>query len=142
MKTLLMISAFSIGLLDFPGLPKTMATAEQAPLTDTRWELKKIDTGNGLESVSVKAFIRFHAEKNSAGGNGSCNQFGSTVQRNGSKISFSNIVSTKMFCEGSQKTEDAFFRHLEKVTRFKIEGKTLYLLQDNRVLLEFVAAKG
>ena len=112
---------------------------ETMPLYDTKWLLKKIYTGDNIENVQTKAFIKFDKEKSSAGGNGSCNSFGSTASISGSDISFKNLFSTKMYCEEVQKTENSFFGSLEKVNRFDIKGKTLLLYHDKEILLEFLA---
>lgn len=110
---------------------------QAAPLFETKWLLKKIYIGNAVEDVQTKAFIRFDKEKQSAGGNGSCNSFGSNTPIYGSEISFKNTFSTKMYCEDVQKTEDTFFKQLEKVNRLEIKDKTLLLYQSEELLLEF-----
>lgn len=109
----------------------------QQSLYDTKWSLKKIHTETGVEEVITKAFIKFNQAKNSAGGNGSCNSFGSTAVVAGESISIKDIFSTKMYCEGVQQTEDAFFKQLAKVNRFEVKGKSLVLYLDKDVLLEF-----
>jgi len=111
--------------------------AEQQSLYNTKWMLKKIHIGKSSEEVNTNAFIQFHKEKNSAGGNGSCNSFGSSIAINGNKISFKDIFSTKMYCEGVQGTEDAFFKQLATVNRFEITGKELKLYHNKEVVLEF-----
>ena len=108
-------------------------------LYDTKWTLKMIHRDAVMEEVNTKAFIKFNQEKKSAGGNGSCNSFGSDFTINKNEISFKNIFSTKMYCEGVQQTEDLFFKQLEKVNKFEIKDKTLLLYQDKVVLLEFAA---
>lgn len=113
--------------------------AAQQSLYETKWSLKKIHTEAGVEEVNTKAFIRFDKEKNSADGNGSCNSFGSTVTISGNEVRFSNIFSTKMYCEAVQKTEDAFFKQLGNATRFEMKGKTLSIYNDKELLLEFTA---
>ena len=110
---------------------------QASPLYDTKWALKKIHTAGNVEMVTGKAFIKFNQEKKSAGGNGGCNSFGSTITVSESMVSFKNIFSTKMYCEGVQETEDAFFKQLEKVNRFEIKDKELLLYLDKEVLLEF-----
>lgn len=110
---------------------------QHKPLYETRWDLKKIHTKERTEEVTTKAFIKFNKLKQSAGGNGSCNTFGSSVTINGNKMSFSDIFSTKMYCEGVQLTEDKFFQQLSKVNRFEIKENSLLLLRDADVLLEF-----
>lgn len=106
-------------------------------LYDTKWSLKKIHTETGMEEVNTKAFIKFNQERNSAGGNGSCNTFGSNFTLNNDEISFKNIFSTKMYCESVQQMEDSFFKQLEKVDRFEVKDKILILYLDKEMLLEF-----
>lgn len=109
------------------------------PLHNTKWSLKKIHDNAKEETVNTKAFIRFDKEKQSAGGNGSCNSFGSTVTINGNELSFKNIFSTKMYCEQVQQIENNYLGSLEKVTRYEIKGKSLFLYNDKDLLLEFAA---
>lgn len=110
-----------------------------ASLYDRKWSLKKMHTASGKEEVTTAAFITFHKEKNSAGGNGSCNSFGSTVAIAGNTIRFSQLFSTKMYCEGVQLTEDLYFTLLEQANRFSVTDKKLELYKDKTVLLEFVS---
>ena len=112
-----------------------------APLYDTKWSLKKIYDNGKEEAVSTKAFIRFDKEKGSAGGNGSCNSFGSTAAVNKNEVSFKNIFSTKMYCEQVQQIENKYLRQLENANRFEIIDKALILYRDKVKLLEFTAAE-
>ena len=116
---------------------ETMKTT--TPLFDTKWSLKKIYSDGKEETVSTKAFIRFDKEKGSAGGNGSCNSFGSNATINGNEVSFKNIFSTKMYCEQVQQIENNFLAGLQKINRFEIKDKTLFLYQDKEIMLEFIS---
>jgi len=117
-------------------------TMEQPiPLYNTKWSLKKVYTDGKEETVNTRAFIRFDKEKGSAGGNGSCNSFGSSTTINGNNVSFKNTFSTKMYCEQVQQIENKFLGSLEKVTRYEIKDKSLFLYRDKELLLEFVAAE-
>jgi len=109
------------------------------PLYNTKWSLKKIYTGNVTQTVETKAFIRFDKEKGSAGGSGSCNNFGSTLTINGNEVSFKNIFSTKMYCEAVQKIENDFLKRLGNANRFEVKDKALFLYHDKNTLLEFLA---
>jgi heat shock protein HslJ len=109
------------------------------PLFNTKWSLKKIYSGDQEETVNTKAFIRFDKEKGSAGGNGSCNSFGSNATITDNTISFKNIFSTKMYCEEVQQIENKYFKHLGNANRFEIKDKTLFLYHDKERLLEFLA---
>lgn len=112
-------------------------TQKATSLFETKWSLKKIHATTGIEEVNTKAFIKFDKEKQSAGGNGSCNGFGSTFTIEKNKISFKNIFSTKMYCQDVQQIENAFFSNLEKVTRYEVDGNVLKLCNDKELLLEF-----
>lgn len=102
--------------------------------------MKKIYKKEGVEEVSTKVFIKFHEKKKNGGGKGGCNSFGSSITVNGNLISFKNIFSTKMYCEGVQQTENAFFKQLGMVNHFDIKGKLLLLFHDKELVLEFEAA--
>ena len=108
-------------------------------LYNTKWSLKKIHDNGNEEIVNTKAFIRFDKEKGSAGGNGSCNSFGSSTTINANEVSFKNIFSTKMYCEAVQQIETGFFNRLENANRFGIKDKTLSLYHGKELLLEFSA---
>ena len=138
MKLITFISAGAFILLSAFIMKKENARPTTC-LYDTKWLLKKIHTENGMEEINTKAFIKFNKEKKSAGGNGSCNTFGSNFTISDNTISFKNIFSTKMYCEGVQKTEDTFFKQLEKVNRFEIKGSVLLLYHNKEALLEFEA---
>jgi len=106
-------------------------------IDSVKWRLIKIHmpSGSQPETITVtgaKAFIRFDQVKGSAGGNGSCNSFGSTMKLKGNEISFTNIFSTKMYCDEVQSIENAFLGQLQKIT-----GNNLFLRDGDRVLLEF-----
>mgnify|MGYP002651351080 CR=1 FL=1 len=138
MKKLLTLVITGLLFLSACSTAKNVATSSTA-LYETKWLLKKIHMGSTVENVNTKAFIRFDAAKGSAGGNGSCNSFGSNAAVNGNEVKFSNVFSTKMYCEAVQQVEDKFLGGLEKVTQYKIAGKTLKLYNGNDLLLEFDA---
>jgi heat shock protein HslJ len=138
MKLITFISAGAFIVLSACAMQNGTA-AQLNDLYANKWLLKKIHTETGMEAVSTKAFIKFDKEKGSAGGNGSCNNFGSNAAVNNNEVSFTNIFSTKMYCESVQKTEDAFLKQLALVNRFEIKDKILLLYRGTEVLLEFQA---
>jgi heat shock protein HslJ len=114
------------------------ANATEKTIAGINWNLKKIHSSSGVVVINnPNAFIKFDAEKNSAGGKGGCNSFGSNYNINNASINFKNVFSTKMFCEKFQKEEDEFFKQLEKVNRYDVVDGKLFLYQDNELLLEF-----
>jgi heat shock protein HslJ len=122
---------------DIPGSFTVKTGSELASLDTSKWYLTRIHRDTGVTEITrKKAFIRFNEAKGSAGGNGSCNSFGSTLKLNGNTISFNDIFSTKMYCEEVQSIEDNFFSQLQKVTRYEVKGKTLLLFAGDDVVLE------
>ena len=137
MRSLYFFYASAIMLLSCNSSKETMKSA--TPLYTTRWSLKKIYTGNAIQAVETKAFIRFDKEKGSAGGNGSCNSFGSSFSINNDEVSFKNIFSTKMYCEQVQEIENKYFKQLGNANRFEIKDSSLVLYHDKEKLMEFIA---
>jgi heat shock protein HslJ len=124
-------------LIILSGLAFKEESNVQESIYDSRWDLKTIHTDTGTVNTGTKAFIRFDEAKKSAGGNGSCNSFGSNLVISGQSISFENIFSTKMYCEAVQQTENQFFSLLDKVTSFQVTGKKLSLYAGEVLVLEF-----
>ena len=80
--------------------------------------------------VMILAGKGFDKENGSAGGNGSCNSFGSSTIINGKEVSFKNVFSTKMYCEQVQSIENRFLGSLGKITRYETIDNTLFLYHD------------
>ena len=108
-------------------------------LYNTKWSLIKIHGNGNEEIVNTKAFIRFDKEKGSAGGNSSCNNFGSSATISRNEVTFKNIFSTKMYCEQVQQIENKLLGSLEKVNRFETKGDALFLYSDKELLLQFAS---
>ena len=116
--------------------PAVVATEKS--ISGINWYLKKIYMSEAtLDIANQNAYIKLDAAKNSAGGKGGCNSYGSSYTVNGQQISFKNIFSTKMFCEKFQAEEDAYFRQLEKVNRYDVKDDKLLLYAGTELLLEF-----
>ena len=102
-------------------------------LGNVKWILTKI---NGVNVNTNRAFIQFEEAKNRFGGNGGCNGMGGNLAVSDSTIDMSQIISTKMYCEGASEIENKFFVELENVNRFVIRGKNLLLYNGRKLALE------
>lgn len=136
-QTVILFSMISVFAFSCKASKETLNT--DTALYYVKWSLKKIHSGDQSQAVSTKAFIRFDKEKGSAGGNGSCNGYGSNFIIENDKVSFTNIFSTKMYCEAVQTIENKFFQGLQTANRFEVKEKSMFLYHDKQLLLEFSA---
>jgi len=86
------------------------------------------DSGNGVRPV-----VEINLKEEQFAGNTSCNNMNGKVMVEGSKITFSDIVTTKMFCMES--IEQEFLIALGKVNKYKIERLRLLLFEDDTELM-------
>ncbi len=89
------------------------------------WQLNSLIL-DGKEFSWDEKDVFLNIEKDKIGGNGGCNSYGGNVAMKGNTVRFSNIISTKMFCEGS--IENQYFEALGKVTNFSFEFKNSQLI--------------
>lgn len=69
-------------------------------------------------------------------GNSGCNGFGGSYTVEGDQITFESITSTLMACEDARMAqESAVTQVLTGTAKYKIEGSTLTLTNDDRVLV-------
>jgi len=98
-------------------------------LIETYWKLTELmgepiamtpDTKKEMHMVIKK-------QENLVNGNSGCNSFrGSYIVLEGNRISFSQLISTKMACIDMEK-ETTFMEALQKVDNYAIQGKILSL---------------
>jgi copper homeostasis protein (lipoprotein) len=98
-------------------------------ITGKRWKLVQLQE-KSIDSEPEQrreAYLILHEEGNRITGNSGCNHFFGTYEllgENGIKIS--NIGATKMLCPDME-PENMFFRMLESVGSYSIQGETLIL---------------
>jgi len=108
-------------------------------LDDIPWFLTKINSAkNSSDIKSLDAFIIFHPDENKIIGNAGCNKFSAQLELTDSAINIQKVNATKMICKGTiNNTEKDFFEQLEKVTRYKVKSKELFLYDRKTLLLSF-----
>jgi heat shock protein HslJ len=99
------------------------------------WVLESIEgkTYSRAENQNLHPTIEIYLAEERFNGNTGCNNMSGEVTVNGSKITFSNIVTTKMFCEGVDET--SFISALEKANNYKIEKMRLHLNEYEKEIL-------
>ncbi|MCD0489121.1 META domain-containing protein [Pedobacter sp. MC2016-14] len=113
---------------------------EHANLTGTYWKLVEV-AGQPIGSVNNKEpHIQLNDELKRLTGSGGCNNLsGPYVLKEPGRISFSQIISTKMACNGME-TENAMLDALTHTDSFAIKGDTLNLFRARMApLARFIA---
>jgi len=113
----------------------TSSQEKSNELINDSWTLEIIngvsynpDSGNGVRPV-----VEINLKEEKLAGNTSCNNMNGKVTVEGSKITFSDIVTTKMFCMES--IEQEFLIALGKVNNYKTEKMRLFLFEDDTELM-------
>ena len=130
---LIILFAFSI-LLSCNSTKKSTDTGissanPNAELTETYWKLTELMGEPIVMTPGTKTEMRMILKKegNQVSGNGGCNSFrGSYTLLEGSRLSFSPLVSTRMACDNMEK-ETTFMELLQKADNYTIQGNVLNL---------------
>ncbi|HSV09727.1 MAG TPA: META domain-containing protein [Hanamia sp.] len=102
---------------------------QKIPLQETHWTLVEL-MGTPIADTPERKemYLVLHKDQNRVEGNGGCNAFSATYVLKNNEISFSPLVSTKVFCP-ALKYENDFFKALSTANHFYIKGDTLSLTE-------------
>lgn len=100
---------------------------KEAPVLEGKyWKLVRLN-GKDVENQRKEPHIKFDADNKRASGNGGCNQFSCSFENPGPKrLTFGNVMSTKMACIGGS-VEDEFFKVLQQTTIYSLTADELKL---------------
>lgn len=100
-----------------------------------QWSLKKL-AGADMSKFPKKPFIDINPE-GSISGNDGCNSLSGNCMIKGSGISISDLIQTKMYCDGVP--DRVFTGALRNATKLRIEGGVLKLSNvEGNVIAEFI----
>jgi heat shock protein HslJ len=126
-----------VGLLLLIAAPSALAA--DSALGGTNWVLSTLNGQLPLPGSTVT--LQF-GDDNSATGTDGCNRFTTTYTASRSTISIEPAASTMMACpEAVSNQATAFMAALGAANRYQLRSGQLILLDGNRVLATFVAAK-
>ena len=126
------VMRFTVLVREYPDDTKT-------GLHDRKWMLQQIGNQVNIRALP-EAFVNFDAEKQSVGGNSSCNVFGGNYSLSGSdRIRIKDVVSTMRACieDDRMSVERQLFNGLRDANRYEIRDGMLRLYRDRRLLLTF-----
>lgn len=105
-----------------------MVSTDKISLNGTSWALDSLInfTPEKLEQPVTMTFGR--DSTNSVYGNGGCNYYNGRFTKNGSKISFSHLLSTKKYCFDGSKTETKLTSVLLSANRVAMDKEGHLLL--------------
>lgn len=109
------------------GLVFKRKTNETTTGLNGKWQLISMKIGKALPMQLPVKPITLNVDKDKIGGNGGCNGYGGNFSQTGKTVKFSEIFSTKMWCEDSSPTENKYFDALGKSVKFEMDGDELIL---------------
>lgn len=113
------------------------APSDEVTLAGTSWQLAGFGGSPVANLNPKKRFLTFNRDA-TFGAAAGCNSIGGQYQTNGSKISFSKVMATRMACaemESEQKLLSAF----DDVDNFVVNKKILQLRRGGKILATFDA---
>jgi len=101
------------------------------------------DNNNQYDLAKGNASMTFNTAENKVTGKTSCNSFFGSLtykdQKPGKgKLKFGALGGTKMACVNDMVIEQVFYKLMEKVNSFEINGNKLYLKHDKEILFELI----
>ena len=119
---------------------KYVLEKEKQVLVGKYWKLVRLN-GKDVIDQRKEPYIEFDTENMRASGNGGCNQFSCSYEIPGpNRITFGNIMSTKMACMGNS-VEDDFFRVLAETTIYSVSANELKLKNEYMKIMELLTKR-
>lgn len=129
MKPIISLLLLALGAAGCNSSKRIKSASSNATLTDTYWKLT-ILMGKPIQTTAdniTEMHIILKEKDNQVKGHGSCNNFSGAYEQNkNSYIIFLNLVSTERVCLNME-NETTFFKILNAVDRYNINGNTLLL---------------
>jgi heat shock protein HslJ len=110
------------------------------PLKDTFWSLQELNGEDPINSDSSPEIqLIFHINDNSLSGNDGCNKLFGKYTKDEDKFKTSQLISTRMFCDGKMKQAQLFLNSLSKSNKIKIKEDKLIFYNGDIELMNFKA---
>jgi heat shock protein HslJ len=111
---------------------------QDTALLNTHWTLVSIN-GADIPKTAREALIVFDEAKHSAYGSSGCNRMTGMFSLEGGTLKIGPMAGTRMACDPeSMKIENAFYKALDEVDGYVIEGNKLMLKKGEAVLATFI----
>jgi heat shock protein HslJ len=108
----------------------TSTVVSNSDLRNKKWQLTQLNS-KIIEGDANSYYIKFDSKEDQFSAKAGCNTlFGSFQLGENTKIAFSNVGATKMYCMNME-VENQFIQLLEKTTQIKINEQILIFSSDN-----------
>jgi heat shock protein HslJ len=116
--------------------PSESPSPEVARLFEVKWRLTEI---RGVAVRTNNPYITFGRAAKIFSGNGGCNQIVGRFEVDGTSLTFSHLVGTRLACPDSdaQQIETDFIKVLEQTTTFRLQDDVLRLYDLDSLMLVF-----
>lgn len=105
--------------------------AAPVPLEGTRWVVRELNGTPVPAALPQEPHLIFQADSRRVSGSGGCNRLTGGFERDGDRLAFSAVARTGAACiGGGMDTDDAVAAALGRVTRTRLAGRRLELLDD------------
>ena len=113
--------------------------SEEPSLFGTEWKLERIGSSKmKYEEERDRITLLMTMEPENVSGFSACNRYFGKFSIKKNKLVFKEMAATQMACpEQKMNLEDRYLQTLNKVNNYLIENDTLFLKNDDRVLLIF-----
>lgn len=116
-----------------PNQQQAEVSSSSTALWGKGWKLVEM---NNRPVKATNAYIEFDGKEQRFSGSGGCNRIAGGFKIEGSKLRFSQIISTRMACLNDN-VEPIFLKLLETTTHFEVETNKLRLYNGDRLILVF-----
>jgi heat shock protein HslJ len=113
--------------------PQAEVDSNSKTIWGKKWKLVEM---SDRPVKASEAYIEFDRQQQRFSGSGGCNRIAGGFKVEGSKLKFSQTISTKKACPNDN-VETTFLRLLETTTRFEVETDKLRLFDRDRQILVF-----
>lgn len=120
---------------------KNELSIQKLDIFQTQWELIRMGASKpNLTGTDNKVSILFSKDNSHFAGFSGCNRYSGKYEIKKESLLFDNIISTKMACPEADMTfETNYINTLNKVNNFAINGDTLFLKNNGRAVLIYIA---
>ena len=118
-----------------PGTPVTTTQIE-----DITWKLASYGDRTSPQNIiaGTEVTVLFRSADGTTQGTGGCNGYGGSYEISGTRLTISELISTKMYCTspaGVSEQETSYLEILQAADSFQVSGGKLQINSGDRVLV-------